>query len=127
MLDNIAVDSRGHVMLQEDPGNQPYIARIWQYDIKSDKLGEVAHFDPAVVATGGAGFITQDEESSGIIDAAEILGKGWYLFDAQLHRTHPDPELVEYGQLLALYVPSKEHGDDDDHDKAKHDDDEGDD
>ena len=40
MLDNIAVDTRGHVMLQEDPGNQAYLARIWQYEIDSDTLTE---------------------------------------------------------------------------------------
>ena len=114
MLDNIAVDSRGHVMLQEDPGNQAYLARIWQYDIKRDRLTEVAHFDPATFVTGGATFLTQDEESSGIVDAAKILGKGWYPFDAQAHRSNPDPELVEYGQLLALFVPSDDDDDDDD-------------
>ena len=69
MLDNITVDTRGHVMLQEDPGNQPYLARIWQYDIKRDALTEVATFDPALFTPGAAGFLTQDEESCGIIDA----------------------------------------------------------
>jgi Bacterial protein of unknown function (DUF839) len=105
MLDNITVDGRGHVMLQEDPGNTPYLARIWQYDIRSDSLTEVATFDPARFSPGGASFITQDEESSGIIDAEGILGRGWYLLDAQVHKPSPDPELVEEGQLLALFVP----------------------
>ena len=41
---------------------------------------------------------------SGIIDAHEVLGKGWFLFDAQIHKTNPDPALVEYGQLLAMRV-----------------------
>jgi hypothetical protein len=105
MLDNLTVDARGNVMLQEDPGNQPYLARIWQYDIKRDALTEVATFDPALFTPGAANFVTQDEESSGIIDASDILGQGWYLLDAQVHKTNPDPELVEYGQLLALFVP----------------------
>ena len=105
MLDNLTVDTRGNVMLQEDPGNQPYLARIWQYDIKRDALTEVATFDPALFTPGAANFVTQDEESSGIIDASDILGHGWYLLDAQVHKTNPDPELVEYGQLLALFVP----------------------
>jgi hypothetical protein len=117
MLDNIAVDSRGNVLLQEDPGGQEYLARIWQYRIKEDSLTELATFDPARFTTGKPGFITNDEESSGIIDAEKILGRGWYLFDAQLHKTNPDPELVEFGQLLALYVPSKGRGDDDDEDE----------
>ena len=105
MLDNITVDARGNVMLEEDPGNQPYLARVWQYDIKRDALTQVATFDPAQFTPGAPGFITQDEESSGIIDAGEILGHGWYLLDAQVHKANPDPELVEGGQLLALFVP----------------------
>ena len=51
-----------------------------------------------------APFGTVDEESSGIIDAKDVVGRGWFLFDAQVHKPHPDPALVEYGQLLALYV-----------------------
>ena len=105
MLDNITVDRRGHVMLQEDPGGNEYLARIWQYDIGTDALAEVAHHDPDRFRTGGSRFLTNDEESSGIIDAERLLGKGWYLLDVQAHRANPDPELVEYGQLLALFVP----------------------
>ncbi len=120
MLDNITVDRRGNVLLQEDPGNQTYVARIWQYEIASDTLTEVAHHDPDRFQVGGSKFITIDEESSGIIDAEKILGKGWYLFDVQAHRANPDPELVEYGQLLALFVP---FGGDDDEDGENDDDD----
>jgi secreted PhoX family phosphatase len=116
MLDNITVDGRGNVLLQEDPGGQEYLARIWQYAIKDDSLTELATFDPARFTTGKPGFITNDEESSGIIDAEKILGRGWYLFDAQVHKANPDPELVEHGQLLALFVPSKGRGDDHDDD-----------
>ena len=54
---------------------------------------------------GGPRFITQDEESSGIIDAVDILGPGWYLLDVQVHKSDPDPGLVEGGQLVAMYVP----------------------
>lgn len=114
MLDNLTVDRSGNVLLQEDPGNNAYLARIWQYEINKDRLAQVAVFDPAVFGPGGASFLTQDEESSGIVDAAGLLGKGWFLFDAQVHQRHPDPELVEYGQLLALYVPPSGKGEDDD-------------
>ena len=109
-------------MLQEDPGNKTYLARVWQYGIKDDTLTQVAHFDPARFMSGGPGFITHDEESCGIIPA-EDPRRGWYLLDAQVHRTNPDPELVEYGQFLALFVPSKGNEHDDDHHKGKHDDD----
>ena len=37
----------------------------------------------------------------------------------QAHYTNPDPELVEGGQLLALFVPSKGHGDDNEHKSGK--------
>ena len=121
MLDNIGIDRRGHVMLEEDPGAQDYLARVWQYGIKDDSLTLVATFDPERFTPGKPGFITNDEESSGIIDAESLLGRGWYLLDAQVHKVNPDPELVEYGQYLVLFVPSKGHEDDDHHHKGKHD------
>lgn len=103
MLDNMVVDARGQAMLQEDPGGQDYLARIWQYEIATDTLTEVARHDAARFT--GANRLTNDEESSGIVDAGEILGKGWYLLDVQAHYAQAEPELVEGGQLLALYVP----------------------
>jgi hypothetical protein len=60
--------------------------------------------DPAQFATGGANFITTDEESSGIIDASRFLGKGTFLFDAQVHKGHAETDKVEYGQLVTLRV-----------------------
>lgn len=105
MFDNITVDSRGRVLLQEDPGNQAYLARIWQYSPESDSVTEIAQFDPDRFAPGGSAFVTQDEESSGIIDASSILGEGTFLADAQVHKVSSDEELVEEGQLFALHVP----------------------
>jgi len=104
MLDNLTVNDRGQVILQEDPGNQPHIAKLWRYTPSLDRLTEVAHHDDARFAPGGSAFLTQDEESSGIIDVGSILGEGWYLADVQAH--YPlGGELVEGGQLLALHIP----------------------
>jgi hypothetical protein len=105
MLDNIAVTAGGQILLQEDPGNQPYVAKLWMYDIASGKLALVARHDPARFVTGGPGFLTQDEESSGVIDASGVLGQGWYLLDVQAHYAKSDPALVEGGQYLALHIP----------------------
>jgi hypothetical protein len=58
-------------------------------------------FDPSA---GSPEFITQDEESSGVIDAGRLLGPGWFLLDVQAHTLSGDPELVEGGQLLAMFV-----------------------
>lgn len=108
MLDNITVDQLGRIVMDEDPGNNVRFAKVWMYSTKTGTLTEIAasnpsHFD----ATLPGGFITQDEESSGVVDAEDILGKGWFLLDMQVHKASTDPELVEGGQLMALYIDPK--------------------
>ncbi|KAL2632951.1 hypothetical protein R1flu_004430 [Riccia fluitans] len=104
MLDNIAVTKRGEFILQEDPGSNPHIARMWRYNRKTDVLDIIAQHNPAFFSPPTP-VKTIDEESSGVINVDKILGRGWYLFDVQSHNTLPDP-LVQDGQLLALYVPT---------------------
>ncbi len=103
MFDNMTIDSHGRVLIQEDIGGQDALSKIWIFDIDSGSFGEVAAFNPTFFAPGAPGFLTRDEESSGIIDAKDILGDGWFLLDAQAHYAIPG-ELVEGGQLLAMYV-----------------------
>lgn len=110
MFDNLTVTRRGDVLIEEDPGNQSYIARVWRYRPDTDSLTEVAHHDANLFGPGSDDFVTQDEESSGIIDASALLGAGWFLLDDQVHRSLSDPELVERGQLLALHVPPGRKG-----------------
>ena len=123
MLDNVTIDRYGRILMDEDPGNSPRVSKIWLYQIGTGELVQVAahnprFFDPTVA--GNSAFITQDEESSGIVDAAHILGDGWFLLDVQAHKASRDPELVEGGQLLAMYVDPRigrdthdEHDEDD--------------
>jgi secreted PhoX family phosphatase len=99
MMDNLTVDQRGNVFIQEDVGNQAHIGKVWQYDIATDVLTQVAYHDSARFITGAPLFLTQDEESSGIIDMQDILGKGRYLLNVQAHYPIAG-ELVEGGQLL---------------------------
>ena len=105
MLDNITVNGRGQIITEEDIGNQPALGKIWHYDVASDQLTQIAEHDPALFTPGAPGFITQDEETSGVIDVSSILGQGWYLLDDQVHALSTDTELVEGGQLLAMHVP----------------------
>ncbi|MFZ4519968.1 MAG: alkaline phosphatase PhoX [Microthrixaceae bacterium] len=105
MMDNITVTPSGDVLIQEDPGNQPYVAGIWQYDPGTDQIRKVLVHDPARFAVGAPGFVTQDEESSGIIPLQDITGANNYLVDVQSHATSSDPELVEDGQLLSVNIP----------------------
>jgi hypothetical protein len=104
MMDNITVDDRGRVIIQEDTGNQAYRAGVWIYDISSGSLTRIVQADPEVFSPGGADFITKDEESSGIIPAP-FLGAGAYLLDEQVHEDSSDPELVEGGQYMELQIP----------------------
>jgi hypothetical protein len=106
MFDNMTVTADGKILLQEDPGNQSYLAKIWEYNISADTLTELAAFDPAVFS--GPTPLTLDEESSGIIDISDIINDGftYYLLDAQVHTASGlginAAELVENGQLLVL-------------------------
>ena len=107
--DNMAIDTHGNLLIQEDPGNNAAIARIVAYDVNTGRRGVVAQFDPALFSTaanpaGAPRPRTLDEESSGIIDAKDTFGDGKFVFDAQVHRTRTEPELVEEGQLLLLEV-----------------------
>lgn len=133
--DNMGMDRHGNILIQEDPGNNAHLARIVAYRIKDGALGVVARFDPSRFSTGGSRFITQDEESSGIVDTEKLFGKRTFLFDAQIHSTVGLPagtgpntvaEYVENGQLLLLKVSSwkQVYGDkDDDEDSDEEDDD----
>src|SRR5882724_575972 len=107
MLDNVTIDRLGRIVMDEDPGNNARVSKVWAYQIFTGEFVEVAHHNPAFfdpTQSGTPAFITQDEESSGIIDAAHILGPGWFLLDVQAHKLSTDPELVEGGQLLALFI-----------------------
>ncbi len=103
MMDNITVTERGRILIQDDPGNQQYLAGVYQYDIASRKVSRVADHDPERFLPGGSVFDTFDEESSGIIPAP-FLGAGKYLLDVQNH-TDLEGELVEKGQLLVMESP----------------------
>lgn len=105
MLDNLAIDHSGHIILQEDPGGNVHTAKVWQYDIASDVLTLLVDQDPARFVTAGPNFLTNDEESSGVIDMQGIMKTGWFLMYDQVHSGLPIP-MVERGQLLAFYNPA---------------------
>ena len=120
--DNISVDSFGNVLIQEDPGNNAHLARIVSYRISDGKVGTIAQFKAEYFTSTGASFITQDEESSGIIDVTTELRTSksdtasYYMFVAQIHATpakaRPDldpadatlAKAVEGGQWYILKI-----------------------
>lgn len=138
MMDNITVNSRGQVLIQEDPGNEQYSAKVWLYDPKTDTrhagsstgnsgLTVLAEHDPQrfgsrdhTSAQPATPPYNTNEESSGIVDVSGILGrpgKDVYLLDVQAHYpAAADPylapyatEVVEGGQLLAMTVDAPRH------------------
>ena len=111
----------GVVVFQEDrespfrggPPPNPPVAdegfnRVLVYDIEEGTIKSVARVaTPATLRPG-------TWESSGVINAFDILGKGWWLTDVQAHSTtapQPGPSLEpnsssgEDGQLQAVYIP----------------------
>jgi hypothetical protein len=108
MLDNVTIDRLGRIVMDEDPGNSDRVSKIWLYSIDTRELIQVAAHNPRFFdgAAASPDFITVDEESSGIIDAADILGDGWFLLDVQAHKlsSGTNADLVEGGQLLAMFI-----------------------
>jgi hypothetical protein len=105
MFDNITVDAQGRVTLCEDVGNNAHLGKVWQYDPATDALTQLAQHDASRFLTGGANFLTQDEEASGVIDVSHILGNAGenvYLIDTQSHLS-VGGELVEGGQLQLIH------------------------
>jgi hypothetical protein len=98
------VNDRGQVISLEDVGGNAYLGGVYQYDPATKALARIAQFDPALFTPGAPGFITQDEEASGVIPAT-FLGAGMYLIDTQVHLPNSDPALVEGGQLILLHIP----------------------
>jgi hypothetical protein len=119
--DNLDTSARS-IVIQEDrespfrggpvPPNPPVADsghnRVLVYDIETGTLQSVARVDtPATLRPG-------TWESSGVINAFQILGEGWWLTDVQAHNTtafQPGPTLDpnsgtgEDGQLQAVYIP----------------------
>lgn len=107
MFDNLTLDRYGRVYLQEDPGGNSHLAKLWRYDIATDDLVEVATHNPVFFdsSLGDPSFLTTNEESSGIFDASHILGRGTLILNVQAHYGLGG-ELVEGGQLNVMVDPA---------------------
>ena len=112
--DNLDTSARS-LVFQEDRESEfrdaPFSGgynRVMVYDFETGSLQSVARVNtPAALRPG-------TWESSGVINAFDILGDGWWLTDVQAHSTtapQPGPTLApnsstgEDGQLQAVYIP----------------------
>jgi hypothetical protein len=93
--DNMGTSARS-LMVQEDADD----AKIWHHDLASGTWNVIATVnDP-------------DGESSGIVDASQWFGAGWWMLDVQGHGENVAEELIdgillkrESGQLLLMKIP----------------------
>lgn len=116
MADNLTSDKRtGHVIFQEDVGNNVRLGKVWGLNPATGALVELAAHDPNRFLNPGPDFLTQDEEASGVLDVSDLFKNvpgydvkayRYYLLDTQAHYAIAG-EAVEGGQLQLLAVPVK--------------------
>jgi hypothetical protein len=88
--DNITITHNGLILIQEDPGGNDAVSRIVAFRPSDSKLAVIAEFNKDYFQKGAANFMTNDEESSGIIEATNLFAKkgdtnSYYLFNTQIH------------------------------------------
>jgi len=129
--DNMDMSDRV-LMIQEDreapfrgPATGGGYNRVMEYQFSDGHLRAVARVNtppgtpPGSNTENCTGCLPGTWESSGIINAGHVLGRGWWLLDVQGHNStapQPGPTLApnsatgENGQLLALFVPDSQGG-----------------
>lgn len=114
MFDNIAMAGDGKLLIEEDPGDNPHAASIWQFDPATGKADKVLAVAPErFLDKDSPEFMTQDEENSGVIEVTDLvrhapwakLNQRYFLGVLQVHAKSSDPELVEDGQLYLISSP----------------------
>jgi hypothetical protein len=114
-FDNMTVAGDGSVLVQEDSGNTPYLAKTWLVDPTTGTTTEILQSDPERFASPPLPPFNVDEESSGIIEVTDIVrlaqwfeeGRRYFLGDLQAHYSIPG-ELVEGGQLYLIASPRRD-------------------
>ena len=111
-FDNMVVDADGNVLVQEDPGGNDYIAKTWKIEPRTRTAVQIFESDRTRFLPGAPGFLTRDEENSGVIEVTDIVrsanwyeaGRRYYLGNTQAHYGIPG-ELVEGGQVYLMASP----------------------
>jgi Bacterial protein of unknown function (DUF839) len=99
MFDNMTVDGDGNLLLQEDPGGQAHLARIWKFYPRTRALVEVAKHDPArfgnrsgAATTPSTPPFSNDEESSGAIEITQLLRRNPEHWHKAAYDRHDDDD-----------------------------------
>lgn len=112
MFDNITVDNGGHVLLEEDPGNDARLAAIWRYIPQSQKIQKIFESNPIFFKVGEKEFLSVNEEHSGIIEITHLVRKAswfeqnkrYFLGNTQVHpQSEADQAIyMKYGQIWMI-------------------------
>jgi hypothetical protein len=113
-FDNVTVSANGTVLVQEDPGSDAYLSKVWKIKPSSPPVAlQVMKANPAFFLSGGTSFHTQTEENTGIVDVTSFVRpaawyqstRRYYLGNMMDHSISPDPELYRGGQLYLISGP----------------------
>jgi hypothetical protein len=110
--DNLGISGTALVIQEDRNWKRSGFNRVLVYDLLTDALTPVARTDPkqSIVDERGKGAW----ESSGVVDASDAFGPGWWLLNVQAHYTSmsvpdqslvPDSAIGEGGQLELLFLP----------------------
>lgn len=110
--DNLGISDTALVIQEDRNWKHSGYNRVLVYDLASGSLMPVARTDPSqdVIDAKGLGAW----ESTGVVDASEFFGQGWWFLNVQAHYTEvpvPDLSLVpnsgtgEGGQFELVYIP----------------------
>jgi len=112
MFDNITVDGDGHILLEEDPGNDARLAAIWRYIPQSHKIEKIFESNPDFFRVGEKQFLSMNEEHSGIIEITHLVKKAsWFAQNKRYFlgntQVHPQGEAdqaiyMKYGQIWMI-------------------------
>lgn len=114
MFDNVTVAGDGNLLIEEDPGDNPHAASIWQFDPATGQADKILAVAPELfLDKNSAEFKTQDEENSGITEITGLVrnaiwakpNRRYFIGVLQVHAKSADPELVEDGQLYLIESP----------------------
>jgi hypothetical protein len=110
--DNLGISARALVIQEDRNWKQSGYNRVLVYDLANGHLSVAARTDPSrvIVRHHGPGAW----ESSGVVDASDAFGPGYWLLDVQAHYTtmnvpdrslEPDSATGEGGQLELVFIP----------------------
>lgn len=111
-FDNVTFDGAGRLVVQEDGGDNAYIAKTWRIDPATGSAMQILESDRRRFIPGATNFLTQKEENSGVIEITPLVrsaswyesGRRYYLGTNQAHYWLPGA-LVEGGQFYLFASP----------------------